>query len=365
MVDDSTQGSLLFRLAGIWRAIGAAAASVERSRLGLTLEIARFSLRTGLGPMYFIRTEMHRPDFPKADQFKHISDREYHAALDKLNPPAYRKLTQYKLSEKALYRLLNIHSSAFRLFYDARAGIDDKGQPVTSLKDFRHWLENNQGLSVCIKPLELWGGALVLTGRIECLDGKAGVQPLGNRDFIDAGGLLAEYGQTGPASFMVEDYICQAPSFARYNTSSVNTVRLWVLDEGERIDVIGAYLRVGRAGAMADNGDVGGVLFPVDLPSGMLKPGFFSLDILRSNFICHPDSSEVIAGTVVDRWPEICQFGCDVLRNLPHTRFAGLDVALTEKGAILIETNVQPDRGGASFSNIATMQLKRCADALR
>ncbi len=360
-MSDTEKRSVLSKMMTTWQAISMAASDVDRSRLGVTLELVQFCLRTGLGPMYFLRAGMYRPDFPKSDKFKHISDREYHAALDKLNPLPYRKLTQYKLSEKALYRLLNIPSAEFLLYYSERAGVDKDGSPIKDRLAFEAWLEANQGVSVCVKPLELWGGNLVITGCIERDSGKLGIRPFGDRGFVETSALMADYCSLDkPAEFIVEYYIQQAPSFSRYNSSSVNTVRLWVLENEGDVFVMGAYLRVGRAGCMVDNGDAGGILFPIDMATGTISPGFHSKEVLRSNYHIHPDSTEVIAGTSIEHWKEICEFGCDVVRRLPGTRFAGLDVALTESGPLLIETNAMPDRGGASFCNIPTIELKRC-----
>jgi len=330
----------------------------------LVLDVLVFCSRTRLGPRYFVVAGMARRGFPAQAKWRHISASSYYSALDILNPLAYRKLTQNKLAEKALYQVLNIPTATLLGFYQPYSGVA-AGEPLKTVEQFEVFLATLEGEQVCIKPVEGWGGAGVKVGQIVIdSDGpQFCTLPSGAR--LSAAQLIASYTSRDMscAGFVVEAFLTQSPEFATFNPSSLNTLRLWVLERAPgQSEVIGAYLRVGRVGKAIDNASAGGVMCPVELESGILQPGLTKHTPHRDEILRHPDHDAQLAGHQLSNWSEIVRFSCDVVTRLPHVRFAGLDVTVTALGPILVETNVAPDKDGAAHANIPSVELKKAAN---
>lgn len=335
--------------------------------LRLLWKTGYFCVKTGLGPRYYVVAGMARETFPQTDQWLHISAREYHEALAVLNPPAYRKLTQNKLCEKALYSLMHIPTARMRGYYHPDKGITDYGQSLKNEEQLDGFLGTLKDHEVCLKPIEGWGGVGVKVGKVAIRNGQAVLQLAGSDTVLDAGAIIDAYRTSAePAEFIIEDRLRQSGQFDRFNPASLNTFRLWVLRNADnRISVLGGYLRVGRAGSVIDNASAGGLMCPVDVETGTLSYGITKHSPHRDDFSAHPDHGAQLQGEVIDQWPEICRFACDVLSRLPHTRFAGLDIAVTPDGPVLVETNPEPDKDGAAHANIPSVRLKEAAAALK
>lgn len=360
--------SILAAISNTRRMLAQEALETGRPPAMLWLEVVEFCLRTGLGPRYFVLAGMARPEFPRRDRWQHISNGEFHRALDVLNPPAYRKLTQSKLAEKGLYELLGIPSPRLLAHYHPESGYARDFGALCSPAAFERWLQSQSGRRLCIKPLEGWGGRGVLAGDVAVdVDGAVVVRVLNSGERVDAQELVSRYEESGEmTNFLVEDYLQQSSEFSRFNGSSLNSVRLWVIQQGCEARVLGAYLRVGRAGAMVDNSSAGGLMFPIDCRDGTLLPGLLKATPHRANLTRHLDSGEAIAGGRLPGWAQIESFACEALRRLPHTHFAGLDVTLSDRGeAMLIECNPVPDKDGAAHARIPSIELKRASRQMR
>lgn len=329
----------------------------------LLLDVLSFGLRTGLGPRYYVVAGMARSEFPAGDEWLHISARKYYGALEVLNPPAYRKLTQNKVSEKALYQLMHIPTARLLGYYHFRGGFDAKGSALCNQAQLESFLRANEGSRVCLKPLEGWGGAGVVVATIELSDGVPCLRCHPGGDTVGVTELLSRFPDgCGGTEFIVEEFLQQSEEFMSFNPDSLNTVRVWVLEsEAGEPEVIGAYLRVGRAGVAIDNASAGGIMFPIDIGSGELLPGLMKHSPHREFIREHPDHHSKIAGHRLEEWQAIARVSCAVVARLPKTRFAGLDVAMTEQGPVLVETNVSPDKDGAAHANIPSLHIWQAA----
>ncbi|MDX1538464.1 sugar-transfer associated ATP-grasp domain-containing protein [Arsukibacterium sp.] len=326
-------------------------------------QTSKFCLKTRLGPRYFVVAGMARKNFKEADKWLHISAREYYNALDKLNPPLYRKLTQSKLSEKALYQLLHIPTAPMLGYFHPVIGVTNSGETLQTADALQHLLQQHAGSTVMVKPLEGFGGSGVMALAISYDGETLQLQSVGEQQLYSAEQLLSAYQRNGlPPEFMLEAYIQQSAQFASFNPSSLNTLRLWVLETApDQAEVIGGYLRIGRAGKVIDNASAGGIMCPIELAAGELQPGLIKKTPHRDDICQHPDHGAPLAGVILEQWPQIKQFAEKVLLTLPHTRFAGLDITMTGQGPLLIESNVAPDKDGAAHGNIPSVKLQLAA----
>ncbi|WP_163832474.1 sugar-transfer associated ATP-grasp domain-containing protein [Spartinivicinus ruber] len=358
----SVKGSLLSRLQQTIVLFRQEAHITQKPLLSLLTDALHIYFSHGIGPNYYLLAGMARNDFPSQQRDAHLSSKEYTAVLDILNPPEYRKLTQSKLNEKALYQFLKIPTAAFIGYYHPTKGFDTDDNPLTTFEQFRQLLVSNLDNTLCFKPIEGWGGHGFIACHIKVVNGEIKLKKI----FSEKEFTIEEFTQyltnnISKTDLLIEKYIQQSTAYAKYNDSSLNTVRVWVLESRE-IEVIGAYFRVGRVGSQVDNGDSGGIMCPVNIDTGEIQPGLITNTPVRNNFSSHPDNGTLLAGYILDRWHEIVTFSCEVLRKLPNLQFAGLDIAMTENGPVLVETNVCPDKDGAAFARIPSIKCKLAID---
>lgn len=127
--------------------------------------------------------------------------------------------------------------------------------------------------------------------------------------------------------------------------SAWKTVRMMVYRPRSREPVcFGAFLRMGREGALADNGALGGILANVDMETGEVGEGYYYRPTLDT-FDDHPDSGAKIKGRKLPFWDAAKVLSARAITSFPDFRFVGLDIAFGPDAPTIIELNVQPDNG--------------------
>lgn len=130
---------------------------------------------------------------------------------------------------------------------------------------------------------------------------------------------------------------------------SLNTLRVVTMvdpEDGEPF-VVSAIHRFGTSrSAPTDNVSRGGVRCVVDVETGRLSAGKANWVLEDGRFVeleAHPDTGARLAGTVVERWPDVVATLLGVVRRLPFLVYVGWDVAVTEDGLVVVEGNHSPN----------------------
>ena len=139
-------------------------------------------------------------------------------------------------------------------------------------------------------------------------------------------------------NFVVQVYIRQHPYFARFNESSLNTVRVLTYRRfaNEEVVILHRLLRMGQPGSVVDNQASGGIACGIS-QEGVLLP--FGVDKKGRR---HSGSGTVDFGgaALVPFMKEVTETAIEVASCYRHSRLLGLDFAVNEKGeVILIEVN--------------------------
>ncbi|MCR9186200.1 MAG: hypothetical protein NXH81_12450 [Halieaceae bacterium] len=299
----------------------------------------------GLGPGHYHVARYWRRDLPWRFKSGFWTYKKFRHHVNTLNPPAYQKLSQNKISEKAILQLVGIPTPRFLGRLHNRVGVTATGSRLVNADDLTQLLLTQQQVErVCFKLVEGYGGkgfqAVSLergdTLKLRLLDSK---KVASVSEFVD--NIL----QPGAgADYIIEEYVNQHPEVARLNASSVNTLRIWAINRGDTQDILGAFLRVGRRGRLVDNTSQGGLIFPIDTDTGEIGTGLsLKNDNWNETFQTHKDSGEKITGATVPFWIESVSLAIRAVAAFPHIQFAGVDVAITVDGPVVIELNVEPD----------------------
>ena len=307
------------------------------------LEAALLWITRGLGPNYYLAARLGRRHLSWRSKTRHLTPREYLAVINRLNPEPYRKASQHKVLEKGVLTLQGLPTPGFVGYFHAERGRDGHGHPVGDALSLQGLLAVHAGQRLCFKPVEGFGGFGFRA--LDVLPGGSALRHPISGQLQSTEALAAELLRS-PDGWLIEHHQAQHPTLSALNPSSLNTLRLWVLDRGEGPRVTHALLRVGRPGGQVDNTSQGGLVLLVDVATGLTQAG---PDVHHPErwVTQHPDSGVPLAGVALPHWPAVLDLAQHALCAFPHMRFAGLDVALAPEGPVLIEVNVQPDSIGA------------------
>ena len=311
----------------------------------------------GNGPNFYQMTGFWQHDYRWSTMARHLSYRQFQARVDELNHPLYRKLSQNKLAEKALFTLMGIPTPRFIGWLDHEWGCDTSGSPLRGAADLARVVSRHEMRRLCFKLMEGHGGRGFVA--VDVLRG--GPEPrfrplaaLGPGPKTDVVYSPADFiVRLGDQPRIVEEYLEQHPAYSAFNPTSVNTIRIWVLRRAGAVSSKVAYLRIGRAGSLTDNIHTGGIAAPVDIRTGRLVGAFDSL-ATRRRFPVHPDHGAPIEGVLLPMFTEAKALAERCLTVFPHLHYAGMDVAMTPTGPAILESNVQPSRIGAAIVDMPT-----------
>ncbi len=310
------------------------------------IEMSYLFIRNRIGPGYYLMARFWRPELPMATKLQHWSGRRYLRFVHSINDPGYYKISQNKLVEKALLSTLGLPSAPLLGLFHVQRGQDTKGRPLCSASDLARNLERCEARGLFFKPAEGDSGRGVFGLRLTTEAGRKVLREVFSGEAVDLNALALRLG-SAPKGYVIEEMIEQHPVLARLNPTSVNTLRIWVVEGSSGVDVAAAFLRVGRRGSQVDNTAAGGLACAVDLDSGVIREAL-DLTTARDEYRTHPDSATELVGVQIPYWPECKQLACNALRVLPGARFAGMDVAVTANGPTVVEYNVEPSYQGAA-----------------
>lgn len=342
----------LAKIAAVWTL--AAGRDRAKAPLQQMAEMTALYLARGIGPGFYQLAGFWRRGVPFRDMLRYMNAREYARAVDELNHPAYQKLSQSKVVEKAILQLYGIPATRLLgVLAPTAAGQSVTGAPLRSLDDLEAFLRAIAPRRICFKANEGWGGSAFRAISVAVDDGVLTIRDLRDGNLVRLPEFYHSLGLTKDRIRVIEEMMEQHPALAALNPSSVNTMRLWVIDHGQGPRTRLAYLRIGRAQALVDNHTSGGILAPIDMATGRLGPATDGTAAHRI-FARHPDSGTVIEGMVLPLFDEAQRLAERCLAVFPHINFAGIDVALAPDGPIIVEMNVMPDSVGSARVGIPT-----------
>ena len=181
-----------------------------------------------------------------------------------------------------------------------------------------------------IKPLSLHGGKgfRVVDSRKESTD----VESLLN-GYLN----LPEYSK----GFLLEELIVQDSRLAEFHPESVNTIRISTVNFGNTIETKWPVLRMGRGNSVVDNAAAGGIVAAIDEKKGTI---ICAGDEQRgSSYTIHPDTHKPLIGFQIPCWDELRETIKSMASMCPDCHIMGWDMALTDKGWVVVECNYGPE----------------------
>ena len=135
---------------------------------------------------------------------------------------------------------------------------------------------------------------------------------------------------------VIEERIENCLEIKRLYPGSLNTIKVLTLWLGDRPEIQTALFRMGND-TVVDNVHLGGICALVDIDTGVIVTK--GVDNHFREYVVHPVTREQIVGFVIPRWEEVKELALQASSVTPEMRYSSWDIAVTNKGPILIEGN--------------------------
>ncbi len=142
---------------------------------------------------------------------------------------------------------------------------------------------------------------------------------------------------------ILEEKIEQSDALAKFNPSSVNTVRMVTFLTRSGVVNPFSVLRCGHDGSFVDNGAAGGILVGINRETGVLETDGYDED--NHLYLQHPNTKITFRGQQLPEWENLLKICKEVASQLPDTKYIGFDLAHTKNGWVIVEMNESADFG--------------------
>ncbi|MGH6893349.1 MAG: sugar-transfer associated ATP-grasp domain-containing protein [Dongiaceae bacterium] len=143
--------------------------------------------------------------------------------------------------------------------------------------------------------------------------------------------------------YLIQECLKNHPDLLRFGGGLTSLRITTCKDESGSFEVTNAVLKMSlAAGSSVDNFHQGGAVCRVDVGSGTIGPAWDNW-IRRPCLVhvVHPATGAVIAGARLPCWPETVAMVTKAAGLFPDRIMVGFDVAISDRGPVIIEGNVQ------------------------
>lgn len=139
-----------------------------------------------------------------------------------------------------------------------------------------------------------------------------------------------------------EEIIHQHEVLNKFNPNSVNTIRVVSIRHDEQnVEIVSATLKYGtQNGSIVDNLSDTGIVALIDVETGLVVS--FGFDLNRNRYTHHPITGEQIIGLRIPNWNIVVNLVKESHSRLEENPVVGFDIAVTERGADIVEGNSAP-----------------------
>ena len=135
-------------------------------------------------------------------------------------------------------------------------------------------------------------------------------------------------------NYIIQKVVEQHPFFSRYNTTSVNTLRVLTYRSvpDESIIILHSILRVGASGSITDNQASGGYACGVT-DTGHLTGN--AVDKMGNRFKT-VNEVDLVPGTMIEGFEKMINTSRDLASRYHYARLLGLDLCLNKEGDVIV-----------------------------
>lgn len=140
---------------------------------------------------------------------------------------------------------------------------------------------------------------------------------------------------------LIEEVVRQCKEMNDLYPYSINTVRIITVNRYDgKVKVVAAYQRIGNSGRIVDNYNGGGMVVPINEQTGIIE--YPAVDKLKNIYYKHPITNTDIVGFKIPMYKEAVNLAKKAAKVVKEIRYVGWDIAITDKGPVIIEGNEYP-----------------------
>jgi hypothetical protein len=342
-------GRIAHQLVGAWRDARLVAARNGVSTFRILRELVVLNATRSLGLRPYFQYRLFDPALSREEKRRYLPDTPWANVRlwSRFNPKQYGCLYANKLIFNRFFSALGLPVARVFGVYDPLVGRTADGRSLRSMTDLREWLPSVATAGFVFKAIEGVRGHSILV-----FEGPTQQDP--NRfstiagEVFDAERLVAFANDTAllkrhrPGSnrgaFLIEERIRPHPTLARFIGPTLCSVRFQTIiavDGTARI--IAAVFKLQPKPVGVDHLIYGAVGCWVDLDSGTLITGRTRDGLDDTTLI--PGTEKSFIGFQLPDWDQAKALALRAADAFPWTRSIGWDVAMSERGPVLIEGN--------------------------
>jgi len=139
--------------------------------------------------------------------------------------------------------------------------------------------------------------------------------------------------------FLAEDCIVQHPKMSEIYPNSVNTLRIVTVTKNDKVNIMFRSIRMGNHGNVVDNFNHGGLFTTIDNGGIIKKP---AIDKKGNIYTNHPFTNTNLINFEIPLFNEAIEYVKTMASSIPEVGYVGWDIAITEKGPVVVEANPFP-----------------------
>lgn len=336
--------------ARIWRDAKALAAERGRRFAPVVLDATLLRMTRSFAMTDYLQYRLFEPGLTRQDKLQYISDAERLPTL--LTPKHHRLIYANKLVFELVFRALGMPLAETYGVYDPAMGQTRDGRSLKTPAELQHWLDGFEGDGLVFKGVRGSKGHQVVV-----LDGRAPGQPGSFVDLMgeryDAERLItlarsaatqeriihpSRHHPTDFASYILQERLRPHPALADFVGPTLCCVRVQTfiaLDGAPRL--LAAVFKLQPKPIGVDHLLYGAVGCWVDLETGRLGRGRVRGTLTDVHAI--PGTDRSFVGFQLPHWAEVKALALQAAGVFPWARAIGWDIAITDRGPVLIEGN--------------------------
>jgi hypothetical protein len=166
-------------------------------------------------------------------------------------------------------------------------------------------------------------------------------------------------------SMLLQERLENHPDLRPVAGTALATTRIVTMfNEDGQPEIVDSFYRTSVVpGVAVDNFHNGGLLFPIDIATGALRPGMGDWPYDERLITHHPETGTRVAGFKHPAWPAMAQLAPQLHRLFPDLVMPGWDIGFDKDGPVLVEgnrvsgisMNRQPLLGGVAGTRAFTL----------
>jgi hypothetical protein len=327
------------------------ASAEEGVALGaIARDLVALNLHNRLGVRAYFQYRLFDPRIPYSQKKDYLADSggATRRLWSLLTPMQYRLPFRNKLIFNRLFGGQGLPVARVFGVYDPRIGFTVDGGELRNATDLTHWLSRAPDNGFAFKALfGIEGYQVLVFSSRATKDPPSFITLSGDRfdterlvEFTRNTKELERHGALDPESYLIEERILPHPELAKLVGPTLCCVRVVTFIGLNGIpQILGAVYKLQPEPLGVDHLSYGAIGSWVDVESGALGPGRSRHHFGYSSVI--PGTDKTFVGFKLPHWSQVKEVALKAASVLPWARAIGWDIAIADRGPVLIEGNAE------------------------